>query len=327
MTLVPDLISALYEQNKEIIQPSEGPPLTVENDAHLRLRRTLTPSLYSGLKPNDEAQFMVQGSTGKRISLHFEALGGHEFQMDAYVWAPSKPCKRRVLALHGMTPGISRTRWHSLGERLTKENDDTYFVALDWHSIDRTDKPQDAFLTLLPKHIFSYPDNAQEFIDMFPDQNKGQEMMDAIRTKCPRSFEDAEVILRAVIEQGLGWLSDDIPFVICLKSWSGGFVNMLVKATREEGQFKQNLAGAVLIHPAAFLSEVDIKDAMKDLPALLCWAKDDNKVPYQLSERYLVHDRVKLVTYEAGGHHNYDGSSGLPNFDDDIIDWFQSLDK
>jgi hypothetical protein len=51
-------------------------------------------------------------------------------------------------------------------------------------------------------------------------------------------------------------------------------------------------------------------------------------VPYTFSCFYLDaagNSEVKLVTYEMGGHHNFDGSEGLPNFDDDVIDWIDNL--
>ena len=65
--------------------------------------------------------------------------------------------------------------------------------------------------------------------------------------------------------------------------------------------------------------------------ALMCWAKDDPLAPYASSKMYSDAadgsggaSKVKLVTYEKGGHHNFDGSDDLPNFDDKVIEWIAS---
>ena len=106
--VVPDLIAALFKANTEVEEPSEGPARTVTRDPHLRLRRTLTPSSpFKGIK-GEEAQFMVGGSSGKRVSLAF-SWGGDDFQMDAYVWgADEANAEHRFVACHGVTPGISQ---------------------------------------------------------------------------------------------------------------------------------------------------------------------------------------------------------------------------
>ena len=135
----------------------------MRRDPHLRLRRTLTPSVGGGRPGADkvEASFLVEGSSGQRQSLGPFTWDGNEFVMDGYFWGASEAAAtHRIVALHGVTPGISRTRWHALGEKLTRENPSIRFCAVDWHSIDRTDKPQDAFLTMLPKHFGGFLDSA-----------------------------------------------------------------------------------------------------------------------------------------------------------------------
>ena len=147
----------------QVIKPSDGPAFTVFRDPHLRLRRTLTPRdvRYPGLY-DDEAQYLVSTATettGRREKIEF-SVGGDEFQMDVYTWGPAEEAAvRRVVAVHGGTPGISRTRFHRLGERLASLDPGCRFVAIDWHSIDRTDAPQpsNAFLTMLPKHFMDTP--------------------------------------------------------------------------------------------------------------------------------------------------------------------------
>ena len=326
--VVPDLIAALFKANMEVVQPSDGLPVTVKNDPHLRLRRTLTPSSsIRGLKKYNEAQFMIQNSSGKRINLTFSALG-HSFQMDAYVWgAEEDEAELRMVAVHGISPGVSRTRWHSLGDRIGKTMKNSRFVALDWHSIDRTDEPQDAFLTMLPRHIFSVPSDsvAQDYINLYQEDRRewARGFFKQVQECCPRSAHEGAEALRAVIEDGLGWGKEGKPFILGVKSWSGGMgIEMLAEASRQSGSFKQNISGAVIMHPACFLGEDMCRNALKDLPVLMCWAQDDELVPYQLSSRFLVHDRVKLVTYDKGGHANFDGSNKLPNFDDEILAWF-----
>ena len=55
-----------------------------------------------------------------------------------------------------------------------------------------------------------------------------------------------------------------------------------------------------------------------------CWAKDDDKVPYALSKYYAAVDSVTLVTYEVGGHTGFRGADGLPNFDDEVVEWWST---
>eukprot|EP01047_Picozoa_sp_COSAG01_P083750 COSAG01_NODE_17662_length_1133_cov_1.137331_2_plen_173_part_00 len=114
-----ELIAELFKHDTEVEVPSEGPAVTVKKDAHLRLRRTLTPaSAQRGMK-DEEAGFLITGSTGRRTSLKF-SWNGNDFQMDGYIWGATEAATtHRIVACHGVTPGISRTRFHQLGERLT----------------------------------------------------------------------------------------------------------------------------------------------------------------------------------------------------------------
>src|SRR5210317_391543 len=71
-------IQNLYNVSKtEVMTPSVGDAYSVERDPHLRLRRTLTPSLNLGIKKYAEAQFMLSSkfseTMGKRESLEFGA--------------------------------------------------------------------------------------------------------------------------------------------------------------------------------------------------------------------------------------------------------------
>jgi hypothetical protein len=320
-----DLIAALYKCNKELIQPSEGPAVEVTRDPHLRLRRTLTPSLNKGIKKYHEAQFLITDSTGMRINLSFSALG-RDFHMDAYVWGASEQeAEIRMVGLHGISPGVSRTRWHTLGEKLTAAfPNKVRFVALDWHSIDRSDSYQEDFLTLLPKHIFSVPDNFEDFVDLYPENRRewAHNFLTHCKEHCPREYSEGAQVLRAVIEQGLGWT--DKSFIPCIKSWGGGLgITMLAEATRENGTFKNNIIGAVIMHPACFFEPQICQDAVKDIPAIFCWAEDDPLAPYPLSSQFLIHSRVKLVSYETGGHGGFDGTQGLPDFDEEVVAWMK----
>jgi hypothetical protein len=329
---VPDLIAELYKANLEVVQPSAGPPETVKRDPHLRLRRTLTPaSSISGLKKYKDAQFMIQGSTGKRIQLTFSVLG-HAFHMDAYVWGASEEeAERRIVTLHGISPGVSRTRWHSLGERIGNTMPKTRFVALDWHSIDRTDEYQEEFLTLLPKHILSVPSDeaAKEFIDLYPEERQewARDFFEQVRECCPRSINEGAAILRALIQDGLGWGVHGKPFILGVKSWSGGIGTAMLaeEARQDDSSFRKQIEAAIIMHPACFVEKDDYARAVDGIPTLLCWAKDDTLIPYQLSSRFLVHDKVKLISYERGGHANFDGSDDLPNFDNEIMAWLQKI--
>lgn len=357
-----EVIRALYDIGQsEFTTPSFGEAYPVSRDPHLRLRRTLTPSLNLG-QPGPkyiEAQFMLskEETSGKRLSLEFGvSFGGKTtryFAMDAYAFGASEAeANVRVVTLHGMSPGASRTRWHSLGERYdvmtkmasapsTKKR--VRFVALDWHSIDRSvdDRANTEFLTCLPKHIMEMSEFA---IQLFSEdrQEWAREFAKCTRDgTTPRTFEDGGRILRAVIEEGLGWGGRDKPLVLGIKSWSGGLgVKMLAQCHRDRytvkgdgvtpSTFADNILGVILMHPACY-DKSDIEDAMSSgmIPAMLmCWARDDPMVPYTFSRFYLDaagNTEVKLVTYEMGGHHNFDGSEGLPNFDDDVIDWIDNL--
>lgn len=297
----------------------------------------MTPaSPITGLKKYKDAQFVTTGSTGKRITLFFSVLG-HDFSMHAYVWgAQENEAQQRMVAVHGISPGVSRTRWHAFGDRIQNDttNDKMRFVALDWHSLDRTDAYQEEFLTMLPKHILSVPSDEalqQEFVDMYPQAQREwiKGFFKQVKECCPRSTQQGGHILRAVIEQGLGWGVQEKPFVLGVKSWSGGIgVAMLSDAAQDDNDsFRRNIRGAVVMHLACFLDETACANAVKDLPVLMCWAENDPLMSYKLSSRYLVHDGVKLVTYDSGGHANFDGSDELPNFDGEILVWLeQELD-
>jgi hypothetical protein len=337
--VVPALIEQLRQATIEVLQNSNGPPLTFHRDPHLRLRRTLTPrSAVTGIKKYSEAQFVIHPTTGQRRTLHFEALGKHEFLMDAYFWGASEQeATLRMVALHGISPTASRERWHALGHRIQQDpilSKKVRFVALDWHSIDRGDAYQEEFLTLLPKHIFDVPpdDVVKEISEMLPPtQGEGMVRLFAhCKQHCARPLSDGAEIFRAVITQGLGWgTSPSKSFIPCIKSWSGGVgMQMLYQAGLDDDvdpTFRQSIMGVVIMHPATFsLTPAQIRQAMSNLPALMVWAKDDHLVPYPLSKRYLNHDDVQLVTYETGQHGSFDGSSpDDPNFDDNILAWIQ----
>lgn len=335
---VPDIIRELYHSNIEVVQPSHGEPKLVANDPHLRLRRTLTPSLNRGIKKYNEAQFMIQGSSGKRIQLSFsvEELDGQErldFTMDAYVWGASESkATHRMVAIHGISPGVSRTRWHSLGEKLTQANPGMRFVALDWHSIDRsTDQPQTSFLTLLPKHIFSAPSNEklELFLSELPignARNAARKTVEMLRDECPRSTSEGSKVLRAVIVEGLGWgTAAKKKFILGIKSWSGSIGMQLVQDSKTDSELTGSIESMVAMHPACFsLCREECQSILQEVPdTLLCWAKDDTKAPFFMSKWFTNESgRVKLVTYTEGNHHNFDGTDGLPNFNDEVIDWF-----
>lgn len=367
------LIRKLYDvSSSEFMTPSVGDPYSVKRDPHLRLRRTLTPSLNVGIPKYTEAQFMLSkaDTTGKRMSLQFgvslddgkKTNKKKYFTMDAYVFgAPEAEADIRVVTLHGISPGVSRTRWHKLGARYddmqraaSSTSKKVRFVALDWHSIDRSvdDDSNDEYLTCLPKHMMelaSCEEDMEEMAQLFTST----ERQEWIRTfahgissgMCPRTFDDGGRIFRAVIEEGLGWGKNHTSFILGLKSWSGGMgMRMLAQIARsnhetgtEDTSFAGNIQGAIIMHAACF-DKKDIIDVMSSgvIPtALMCWAKDDPLVPYAVSKMYLdaaasnsgndVDTKVKLVTYESGGHHNFDGSGGLPNFDDEVIEWINNL--
>lgn len=143
-----------------------------------------------------------------------------------------------------------------------------------------------------------------------------------------------------MIEEGLGWgTSNDTKFILGVKSWSGGlgmrFLSQLSHSKSEtDRKFAENIQGAIIMHPGCF-DKGDIKEAMSSgivKTALMCWALDDPLVPYKVSQMYLDaagsngnDDKIKLCTYESGGHHNFDGTEGLPNFDDAVIEWVDNL--
>ena len=357
-------IQNLYNVSKtEVMTPSVGDAYSVERDPHLRLRRTLTPSLNLGIPKYAEAQFMLSSkfseTTGKRESLEFGAmLDGSStvkrFTMDGYAFgAPEHEADVRIVTLHGISPGVSRTRWHKLGERYNKiyaESDPSKkkvrFVALDWHSIDRSvdDDSNTEFLTCLPKHMMEVSTTDVEEIAQLHATKDRQDWYRGFAKAieggaCPRGFEDGGKILRGVIEEGLGWGKSNTPFILGIKSWSGGLGMRFLSQIHRSGSavdraFAGNIQGAIIMHPGCF-DKKDIVDAMSSgivKTSLMCWAKDDPLVPYSVAQMYLdaagsngKDSKVKLCTYESGGHHNFDGTEDLPNFDDSVIEWIDNL--
>ena len=324
-----DLISELHKIDTEVIVPSEGEPFVEYRDPHLRLRRTLTPacSQYKGIS-SEEAQFMITDTTGERETMKF-TFGKHTFQVDGYFWGASEAkATKRIIAIHGVTPGISRTRWHSLGERLVKDDSSIRFCALDWHSLDRTDKPQSEFLTMLPKHYFDSISDAlfQELYSEVPEAQfvKMKTLFEFAKTQCPHSGEDGGHVLRQIIEQGCGWGGIEEgkgkSFALCIKSWSGGIgMEMLLQSSRDSDRmFRKNIVGAVIMHPA-FMKPNQVKEALEDIPTLMCWAKNDPKVPFESLSPYYVEVGAKIVGPESGGHANF------PEFDLDASHFLLNL--
>ena len=326
-----ELISELNKLNSEVIKSaSGGSPFVVSRDPHLRLRRTLTPpSPYKGFS-DDEAQFLISTTdslslaAAERISLSFSCFG-EDFVCDGYFWgACEENATKRIFAVHGSGACISRTRWHPLGDRLTKEDEGIRFCAIDWHSIDRTDKPQDEFLTMLPKHFMDSMDHDEldKIFSGVPNAQRAmmKEWIDKMAEKCPRSHEQGSIILRAMIEQGCGWgTSPEKPFILCIKSWSGTIgMTMIVDAKKERGDndFHRNISAAVIMHPA-YCKVMDMKEVL-DFPVVMCWAKDDNKAPYFLSAQYIDAGAV-IAGPETGGHANF------PEFDNDVSKFIHNL--
>lgn len=320
-----ELIAALHEINSEVIVPSEGEPFVESRDPHLRLRRTLTPpSPFRGCS-DEEAQFMISGSAGHRVSLSFSCFGGFDFVCDGYFFGCSEEkATKRIFAVHGVTPGISRTRWHALGKRLAKADPGVRFCAIDWHSIDRTDKPQTEFLTMLPKHFFDTIEDEELFNEMvsgLPPSSvaKQKTLLDSINSQCPRNGKEGAEVLRAMIEQGCGWGKAGKSFSLCIKSWSGAVgVQMLVDAKKENGEFRENIAGAVIMHPA-FFARSGVREAIVGLPVIMCWARDDPKVAFRLFAQQYLDGGAKIVGPQSGGHANF------LEFDDDAEKFILSL--
>ena len=106
------LIRKLYDvSSSEFMTPSVGDPYSVKRDPHLRLRRTLTPSLNVGIPKYTEAQFMLSkaDTTGKRMSLQFGVslmTGRRRIRRNTLPWTPTcleHPMQRRIFAsLHCM---------------------------------------------------------------------------------------------------------------------------------------------------------------------------------------------------------------------------------
>ena len=100
-------------------------------------------------------------------------------------------------------------------------------------------------------------------------------------------------------------------FVLGIKSWSGGIgVSLLAQAAREpDGEMRRHIAGAIVMHPGTFdAAAISAAVGGLEVPFLLGWARDDAKVPYSWSRHFTAHRNVELVTYESGGHHNFDGA-------------------
>jgi hypothetical protein len=355
-------IQTLYDISKsEVMTPSVGDAYSVPRDPHLRLRRTLTPSLNVGIPKYAEAQFMLsKGETsGKRISLEFSVHFDNEtnkkyFTMDGYAFGASESeADVRIVTLHGISCGVSRTRWHKLGEKYNQilaeasssKKKKVRFIALDWHSIDRSvdDDTNTEFLSCLPKHIIEVSPCDVEEIAMLhdtPDRQEWHRNFAKAAKVCPRTFTDGSKLLRGVIEEGLGWgTSNDTKFILGVKSWSGGLgMRLLSQLSRSKSEtdrkFAKNIQGAIIMHPF-FFDKSDIQEAMSSgvvKTALMCWALDDPLTPYKVSQMYLDaagsngnDDKIKLCTYECGGHHNFDGTEGLPNFDHTVIEWIDDL--
>ena len=208
--------------------------------------------------------------------------------------------------------------------------DESYFtprarIRLVRHSIDRGDAPQDAFLTMLPKHFMMEPSQAMiKSMEVEEEREHWQRLAAKMRDLRPRSDADGGQVLRAVIAEGLGWGAPGKEFVLGLKSWSGCIgMNVLADATRVGGDETLGVVGAILIHPAWDTCKVPPKQVLDRVPTILGWAKDDSKVPYSMAGRFDSVDSVELVTFERGGHHAFDGSGGLPNFDDNIDAWYR----
>ena len=102
-----ELIAALHDLDSEVIVPSEGEPFVESRDPHLRLRRTLTPpSPFQGCSP-EEAQFMISGSTGQRVSLSFSCLGDYQFSCDGYFFgAREEEATKRIFAVQALRRGL-----------------------------------------------------------------------------------------------------------------------------------------------------------------------------------------------------------------------------
>ena len=350
------LIQQLYNLSKsEYMTPSAGDAYAVTRNPHLRLRRTLIPSANSGIPKYAEAQFMLskEETSGKRISLEFGVELDDKkkyFTMDGYAFGASEDSADiRIVTLHGVSSGVSRTRWHTLGARYNEINSSmkkkVRFVALDWHSIDRSvdDDNNDEFLTCLPKHIMDVsPDDVENIAQLHATTERQEWLRNVAKTikdgVCPRTFDDGAKILRSIIEEGLIWGNETTQFVLAIKSWSGGLgmrllAQLATSSSPQDKEFASNIKGAIIMHPACF-NKSDIVDTMASgvvRNSLLCWAKDDPLVPYPLSQIYLDaarsngDDHVQLVTYERGGHHNFDGTDGLPNFDDCVVKWIDNL--
>jgi len=328
-----ELISELNKLNSVVIKPSEGLPFVEARDPHLRLRRTLTlPSKFKGLF-DDESQFMIStadgSSSGERRSLSFSCFG-EDFVCHGYFWgACEEKATKRIFAVHGITPaGLSRTRWHSLGDRLTQEDDTIRFCAIDWHSLDRTDKPQDEFLTMLPKH-FPTPWDDELLEKLYPDFPK-KKCLEYFEL-CPRSPEQGAKVLRAIIEQGCGWgTSPEKSFILCIKSWSGGIgMAMIIDAKNEEKEgdnnnnnnnFHKNILAAVLMHPGFLKIVTNMKEVL-DFPVLMCWAKDDVTVSYPVLSQQYIDAGAVIAGPTTGGH------AAFPEFDDDVSPFIHNLPK
>ena len=218
------VIRALYDISQgEFMTPSFGEACRVSRDPHLRLRRTLTPSLNVGIPKYAEAQFMLskEETTGKRLSLEFGVpFGGatRRFAMDAYAFGASEAeANVRVVTLHGISPGVSRTRWHALGERYdviaraasTSSPRRVRFVALDWHSIDRSvdDRANTEFLTCLPKHIWETStngENLEDVIRLFDSEDRRKRGSGVGHIPLPSIFELLPLPIGARTRGGLG---------------------------------------------------------------------------------------------------------------------------
>lgn len=370
-------IEVLQNSNGPPLQFVRDPHLRLRRTFTPTKTKTATTAKHTGIPKYSEAQFVIHDTTGKRQTISFQAFvkcldessGGtssssssiqmHDFYMDAYVFGASEhEAQLRLVAVHGISPTASRERWHTLGARIQQDsqlNKSVRLVALDWHSLDRGDAvAQQEFMTMLPKHYLTTPEgdlledmldqwnqNGQENDTDLVCKDKMRALFEVTAQHCPRTFEEAAGVLKAAIQQGLGW---GVPshggggggksFVPCIKSWSGGVgMEMLFQANSDKRNkdlvpcFRDYIQAAIIMHPACFQTKEYVKQALDgNLPVLAAWSKDDPLVPYAMSQRFQeAHDDITLVTYESGGHGSFDGSTvpggGQPNFDDEILKW------
>ena len=72
------------------------------------------------------------------------------------------------------------------------------------------------------------------------------------------------------------------------------------------------------MHPG-YCKERGAEEAIQGLPVLMCWAKDDQKVPYNLFSPQYLDGGAKIAGPEVGGHANF------PEFDEDAAEFLLRL--